>query len=297
MASNKPAVIVISSHVVRGTVGNRAAAFALEVMGYPVWIVPTIVLPWHPGHGLADKIVPPATEFSQLIEDLKRAPWLNEVGAVLSGYLGNTEQVEAVAQLVEAVKSVNPQAVYALDPVIGDATENGVGRLYVAEQQASAMRDRLVGLADIATPNPFELGWLSQSGLPDTQEAVRKAALKLPVTQVLATSTPALMQGHIGNMLVQNSSSKPRAHVAEHRIVDGPPNGMGDLAAALMLGHFLANGNGVDALQKTSASLAEIMTLAAKTGSDELPLEAALASIIRPRTPILARSLMAKPAS
>ena len=45
------AVIVISSHVMRGSVGNRAAVFALETLGYPVWAVPTIVMPWHPGHG------------------------------------------------------------------------------------------------------------------------------------------------------------------------------------------------------------------------------------------------------
>jgi pyridoxine kinase len=45
-----PSVIVISSHVVRGSVGNRAAVFALETLGFPVWAVPTVVLPWHPGH-------------------------------------------------------------------------------------------------------------------------------------------------------------------------------------------------------------------------------------------------------
>ena len=43
------AVIVISSHVVRGTVGNRAAVFALETLGFPVWAVPTVTLAWHPG--------------------------------------------------------------------------------------------------------------------------------------------------------------------------------------------------------------------------------------------------------
>ncbi|TGR73387.1 pyridoxal kinase, partial [Mesorhizobium sp. M1C.F.Ca.ET.189.01.1.1] len=50
------AVIVISSHVARGSVGNRAAVFALETRGFPVWAVPTIILPWHPGHGRATRI-------------------------------------------------------------------------------------------------------------------------------------------------------------------------------------------------------------------------------------------------
>ena len=107
-----------------------------------------------------------------------------------------------------------------------------------------------------------------------------------------------MMQGHIGNMLVTNSGGSSSAYLAEHRKADGPPNGMGDLAAALMLGNLLSNetpdgDNAVSALQKTTASLAEIMLMAARTGSDELPLEAALASIIRPRAPIVARRLLA----
>src|SRR5690606_9861359 len=99
--SDATTVIVISSHVVRGSVGNRAAVFALETLGFPVWAVPTVVLPWHPGHGVpgapAGRIVPPAEEFSRLMQDLQRAPWLGEVGAVLTGYLGHPEQAAAVA--------------------------------------------------------------------------------------------------------------------------------------------------------------------------------------------------------
>ena len=96
------AVIVVSSHVARGTVGNRAAVFALETLGHPVWAVPTVVLPWHPGHGRATRIVPPSDQFAALMDDLARAPWLGEVGAVLSGYLGDAEQAGAVAHLVGA---------------------------------------------------------------------------------------------------------------------------------------------------------------------------------------------------
>ncbi len=73
------AVIVISSHVVRGSVGNRAAVFALETLGFPVWAVPTVILPWHPGHGRATRIVPPLDQFKAMMADLERAPWLGEV--------------------------------------------------------------------------------------------------------------------------------------------------------------------------------------------------------------------------
>ena len=81
--SDKGTVIVISSHVVRGTVGNRAAVFALETLGHPVWALPTVILPWHPGHGPSTRIQIPESEFDAVIDDLIRAPWVGEVKAVL----------------------------------------------------------------------------------------------------------------------------------------------------------------------------------------------------------------------
>ena len=100
------AVIVISSHVIRGSVGNRAAVFALETLGYPVWAVPTVVLPWHPGPRPLDAGDWSARTIStRLIDDLIRAPWTGEVRAVLSGYLGAAHQAEGVARLVEALRA------------------------------------------------------------------------------------------------------------------------------------------------------------------------------------------------
>ena len=84
------------------------------------------------------------------MQDLERAPWLGEVGAILTGYLGNPEQAKAVAGLVKKVKQRNPNALYLCDPVIGD--QKG---LYVPEATAIGIRDHLMPLADIATPKSF----------------------------------------------------------------------------------------------------------------------------------------------
>ena len=111
--------------------------------------------------------------------------------------------------------------------------------MYVPEAQAQTMRDVLVNRADLATPNPFELGWLTGTGMPTSVQQMRIAAEKLAVPSVLATSAPAMMRGHIANLLVQNEPAQKSAHLAEHRSAIGPPNGMGDLAAALMLGNLL----------------------------------------------------------
>ena len=278
------AVIVISSHVVRGTVGNRAAVFALEALGLPVWAVPTVILPWHPGHGRATRIVPPAEGFSALIDDLAAAPWLGEVGAVLSGYLGGPEQAEAIARLVGALKARNPDTLYLCDPVMGDA-----GGLYVPEATAHAMRDLLLPLADIATPNRFELEWLAGETLPDNG-AVARAAANLGPSSVLVTSAHAMMAGSIGNLLVTGRETL----LAEHRAVAGAPQGTGDLLAALFLARWMEGRGAAKALQDATAAVFEVLARAVKRGADELMLETDAQSLVRPMAMVQTRRLVHK---
>jgi pyridoxine kinase len=276
------AVIVISSHVARGSVGNRAAVFALETLGHPVWAVPTVILPWHPGHGRATRIVPEDGAFAALIDDLEGAPWIGEVGAILSGYLGSEAQVESVARLVEGVKRRTPSALYLCDPVIGD-----LGGLYVAEGLAAAIRDRLLPLADIATPNRYELQWIVQAAL-ETPRAVMEAALMAGPATMLVTSAPAMMAGGIANLLITPS----HAWMAEHRMIDQPPNGLGDLTAAVFLARLMAGEKTDKALQSTTAAVFEILARTAKRGADELQIETDAASLSHPMAMVHLRHLM-----
>lgn len=283
--STAAAVIVISSHVVRGSVGNRAAVFALETLGHPVWAVPTVVLPWHPGHGRATRIVPPAPEFSALMDDLAESPFLDEVAAVLTGYLGDAAQAPAIARLIDAVKARNPDALIVCDPVIGDA-----GGLYVPEATATAIRDHLLPRAGLATPNRFELEWLAGARSAGNGELMRMAAA-LGVPRMLVTSAHAMMDKAQANLLV----SARRAVLAEHRHVDGAPNGPGDLTAALMTGRLLSGQDEESALQAVTSSVFEVLARSVKAGADELRLEAEAHSLIRPMAMVTMRQL-ARPA-
>ena len=280
-AGTARAVIVVSSHVVRGSVGNRAAVFALETLGFPVWAVPTVVLPWHPGHGKVERIVPAPEQFARLLADLAAAKWLGEVGAVLSGYLGDAGQAEAVARLVGAVKAANPGARYLCDPVIGDA-----GGLYVAAGTAVAIRDRLVPLADIVTPNRYELEWMVGKKLPSAGDAV-SAGHGLAAPTLLMTSAPSVMAASTGNLLVNRGGT----WLAEHGLVEGAPNGAGDLLAALFLGRLLGGAGETEALETATASVFEILARAARRGADELMLETDAASLSRPLATVRARRI------
>ncbi|MCA1441894.1 pyridoxal kinase PdxY [Ensifer sp. IC4062] len=276
------AVIVISSHVVRGTVGNRAAVLALETLGHRVWAVPTVILPWHPGHGRSTRVTIADTDFQSIIDDLIDARWIGEVRAVLSGYLCSPGQVDGVAQLVTALRKGNPELLYACDPVIGDA--NG---LYVSAEVAAAVRDRLLPLATLATPNRFELSWLVGAAL-ETNTAILDAALGLGPSRMLVTSAIPMMTGGTGNLYLSGS----HALLAEHRLVDDSPNGTGDLLAAVFLARLLQEMPEERALQMATASVFEIIARTARRGADELTLEQDVSSLATPMAMVQMRRLL-----
>ena len=295
----RPAIIVVSSHVARGTVGARAAMLALEALGHPVWAVPTVVLPWHPGHahrrGQTTRIVADDAAFAGLCEDLADAPWLGEVGAVLTGYMATPAQAKATAMLVRAARERVPTLKVVCDPVIGDFRRDHLdepghdtGSLYVPQAVASAIREHLLPLADAATPNRFELRWLSDRDAPfETNAQATEAARALGPEQVLVTSAFPLMRDHTGNMLVEAK----RTRLAEHRAFAQAPNGTGDLTSALMAHHLAIETPAALMLEKLTAATFEIVARTVKANGDELALEANLGSLARPTAPVSMRVL------
>ncbi len=282
----KPAIIVISSHVVRGTVGTRAAAFALEVLGFPVWTVPTITLPWHPGHtavaGSGERIVADDHQFAAMLDQLTSSPWISEVGGILSGYLGSAGQASAVSRLVQGVKQRNSEAVFVLDPVIGDH-----GKLYVPEEQAEAIRQELLPLADMTTPNPFELQWLAKSTEEATNEILLEVARSVGPNTVVVTSAQGMMRNHIGNLMLDGDA----AMLAEHQRFEDVPNGLGDLTAALLLAHRLDGKSSPEMLKTATASVYEVMRTAINSNAEELTLERNLGSLLKPTSQVAMRTL------
>ncbi len=203
----KPAVIVVNSHVVRGSVGGRSAVFALERLGFPVWSLATVSLSWHPGHGLATRVVPDDAAFAATVGDLAGAASLGKVGAVLVGYLGSVGQVAPLVGLVGALRRRNSAARFLYDPNIGDN-----GTLFQPAAVAAEARDRLLPLADIATPNRFELGWLSGLSVNGESE-IASAAGRLGPREVVVTSAVAT-ETQIATMLFDQGKVTTARHEA-----------------------------------------------------------------------------------
>jgi pyridoxine kinase len=266
MADNLP-VLVINSLVSRGSVGGRASLFALERLGFPVVFVPTVLLPWHPGHGPGTRIaVDPALIADQGL--WSRPP---EVAGCLTGYFGAGTQADAAAALIRTLRHEGPRPLVLCDPVVGDA-----GRFYVAGDTRDAVR-RLAAEADILTPNRFELAFLAGvdfarlAGNADLVAAAR--ALGRP--EVVVTSAFA-GPGETGNLLVTPGS----AELVAHRAAPRAPNGTGDLLAALYLGHRLGGAAPRDALERATGTTLRLVERAGDAA--ELPLAAAGDAVLAP---------------
>lgn len=280
--NQKKTILSISSHVMRGGVGNRAAVFALESRGHSVWSVPTVILPWHPGHGRSTRIAVDPEAFASALADLRRSKWLSEVRAAMTGYFAEAGQVRAAADLIGAMKQGDPDFLYLCDPVIGD-----IGGLYVAEAVAVAIRDELLPLADMATPNRFELGWLAGASVDDNA-AIAAAARLTGVRRVVSTSAHAMMRGAIANLLIEGE----RQVLAEHQAFEKAPNGVGDLFSALFLSHVVEGRSSEEALRLSTSSVFEIAARSIRAGADELSLQAEAASLETPMATVAIRHLV-----
>jgi pyridoxine kinase len=254
-------VLSISSQVVYGHVGNSTACFVLQRMGHEALSLPTVLLSNRPGYKAlsGDRIDP--RKLDAMLEAVLANGWLGDVDAILTGYIPAVEHAVLCERWIRRIKALNPHAVYLCDPIIGDEPTG----IYIDEAAACAIRERLVPLADILTPNRFELGWLSGLPIPDAASAAAAArALSRPA--VIVTSAPADAPDRIANILVEGYAAAATVTVRE----TVRAHGTGDFFAANFLAYKLGKLGNRDALRVAAAATAVI--LAASEGQSELAL-------------------------
>jgi pyridoxine kinase len=254
-------VLAISSRVVRGHVGLDATVPALQWLAHEVWALPTVLLASRPGLGRPVRHELPAPELARMLAALEADGCWPSLDAVLTGYFVSPDAVAAAAQAIGRIKVANPRVIVLVDPILGDG-----GKLYVAQATAEAIRDVLLPLATIATPNLFELAWLTGAVPEDLDDAVGAAQTLGPLTVVITSA--AETDTAVTTLLVRGRDRIER----ESRKWAGITNGAGDLFAGLLLGHLL---NGCADASALDASLADLdRVLAASTGRDVLQFAA-----------------------
>lgn len=261
-------VVSVQSWVSYGYVGHAAATFALQRLGHEVWPVPTVLFSNHTGYPTVHGRRVSAAEMADLVDGLDEREALATADAVLSGYLGDVEQVGVLADTVRRVRAAAPAASYTCDPVLGD-TEQGY---FVPAELTGAVRRDLVPLADLVTPNTFELSALTDLPVDDVTSALRAARelLALGPDLALVTSVP-MGDDTIGMVAV----TADEAWTAATPLLPLTPAGTGDLTAALATAHLHTTGSPRLTLERTLTSVYAVLEATVAARGSELALVAA----------------------
>jgi pyridoxine kinase len=278
-------ILSIQSHVTYGHVGNSAAVFALQRLGFEVWPLHTVQFSNHAGYQGFTGQVFSARHLREVVDGLAACGVLGACDAVLSGYLGAAEAGLAVLDAVARVKAANPKALYACDPVMGDGDSADGGGLYVDAALPEFFRDRALPLADIVTPNVFELETLTGARVVTLDEAVAAARglVARGPSMVLVTGLRHDTTGAGEIELLAVTARGAWRSITPLLPCDPQPNGAGDLVAALFLGHYLRRGHAGQALEAAAAASFAVLDATRIAGARELQLIAAQDEIVAPK--------------
>lgn len=274
-----PAILSVQSHVAFGHVGNSAAVFPLQRLGFEVWPVHTCQLSNHTGYPTVHGRIFEAEHVAEVLAGLEARGVLGDCAGVLSGWLGRAAVGEAIAGAVKVARAQRPDLVYLCDPVMGDDTLCGE-RLYCAADIPAFVLERLVPLADVLTPNRFELATLAGGPVRSAEDAAAaaRALLARGPRLVVVTSLPGGGEDTISCLAVTADAAW---QVDSPRVaLETPVHGAGDMMAALLLGHLVRGVGAAEALARSVSAVHAVITETAKAepgqaGGGELCIVAA----------------------
>jgi pyridoxine kinase len=232
-------------------VGNKAAVFPLQLLGFDVDVVNSVHFSNHTGylHGFeGDRLK--GEQLRSIMTGLKRNDLLSDIGHLLTGYIGSVSFLEAVVDAVKMVREETDigssnQPRFVCDPVLGDH-----GKFYVPIELVQLYKDKVIPLADVLTPNQFEVEQLTGIAIRSIDDAKRAChalhsigpslimitSLELDCNQDKTYMTIVLSQRH-----QSSTDNVSEATVVAWRIdcpvLRGQFTGTGDLCAALLLAH------------------------------------------------------------
>jgi pyridoxine kinase len=271
-----PLALVVSSFVSASRIGGSAQQYVLAAHKIDPVLAPTALFGRSPAKGAQGEVTSPEV-MRRMLGDIEADALFGLVDLFLTGHFSSAEQVEICASVIERVRGADRDGAFAdkpivlVDPIMGDAP----GGLYVADEVAKAVAERLVPFADFITPNLWELEHLSGRRV-DTAAEVRAAVLSLEIP-ALVTSVPA-RDGEIALMYVDGR----QAVLFAHPRLEKAANGTGDLVAASFGAGLVEGLSPLDAAERAARAAAETVKAAQRWRATELPIVALAHRLVSP---------------
>ncbi len=271
-------ILSIQSHVAYGHVGNASAVFPMQRLGCEVWPIHTVQFSNHTGYGAWKGRVFDGSMIDEIMDGIADRGVLPSCGGVISGYMGSSDIGHAILSAVARVKAANRAALYACDPVIGD-----VGRgIFVRPGIPEFMRDRAVPMANLVTPNQFELEYLTGlpvSTLAEAKQAVAALQRRGPEVVLLTSMVTSETPPDSIDMMAADGSGVWLVRTPKLGI---SVNGAGDAIMALFFVHFARSRSAAEALGQAAASIYGLLKRTAEAGSREILTVAAQDEFVNP---------------
>ena len=230
-------------------VGNKAAVFPLQLLGFDVDVVNSVHFSNHTGYenGFEGDVLK-GEQLRSILNGLHRNNLLSEIDHILTGYIGSESFLEAVVDAVKMVREEVGQKSekrlrFVCDPVLGDK-----GKFYVPKELVCLYREKVIPLADVLTPNQFEVEQLTGIAIRSLDDAKRACheLHQLGPSLVIITSMELDTNKESENMTIMASQFSAVGNMVEAQelawridcpILSGHFTGTGDLCAALFLAH------------------------------------------------------------
>jgi pyridoxine kinase len=240
-AQSYPLIGSIQNSVGMGFVGNQATFAVANALGVRVIHAPSMFSTAHGGFGGRSSSIADEQQFRRDVAFLVG----QRPGILQIGYLPRPAHVRIVANELKEYKGV-----VLLDPVIGDYQKG----LYVSTETARAIRERLVPLAQIITPNRFEAEVLlgGDGDKKMSEHAYLNGLFDMGPDAVIITSFERDPERHRVKLLFTNGYSYYR--VWGPFFPAYPGHGAGDIFAA-SVSTFAGLGGSVFAATLLSAAL------------------------------------------
>src|SRR5215813_6481765 len=227
----------------------------MQMHGIDVVAVPTTLLSNRPGYPTIRGRVLEAQLVADLLQGIEERGAIDMASMILSGYLGSVEIGTVIAGFVARAKQNSPRLRYTLDPVLGDRDRG----LFVKPDVPPLVRDRLVPLADIITPNHFEFELLAghearaiKAVIALAAELIAQGPSTVVITSAELADTP---QGEIETLAIERS----RAFRVRTPKLPISPNGTGDLFAALYVASRVRFKDTPDALSHAASAIFAVL--------------------------------------
>jgi pyridoxine kinase len=217
--------------------GNRSATFPLQLLGWEVDVVNTTQLSNHTGYGRFGGMRLDASHLKSVFDGMEQNGMLR-YSRMLSGYIPSPSALTEVMNFVKKMRSINPDLLYLLDPVMGE-----MDRGFYVDKDCLPLYQQLVGMASIICPNQFEAEQLAEIKI-DSISALYTALQRLHqrgTKHVIITSVNLEIESISSNndvMIQVGSTQDSKPWYISFPEFQGYFVGVGDLFSALLLGRY-----------------------------------------------------------